>query len=504
MCVAAFRPLCPSPTTALWPVSVLHMVKMVFNPLRTLARREFSSAPLSDGLLGRLERAASRVSTNPSILDRHGDDESHHQSVPPSAVVYARSTEEVSAVVRLCAETRTALIPFGAGTSLEGHIQAVRGGVCLDLSEMDAVLEVNTSDMDCRVEAGVTRLALEHELRGTGLHFPVDPGADATLGGMLATGASGTSTVKYGTMREATLGLTAVLASGEVVRTGGRARKSSAGYDLTRLLVGSEGTLGVVTEAQLRLHARAAAVSAATCAFGSLDAAAGAVAALLQMGVPLARSELLDASAVAAFNAYAPDVPDLSVAPTLVLEFEGATEGVLDAAADAAHACCEEAGGAGFEWATREEDRRRLWAARHATYYAALALRPGSRGIVTDAVVPISRLAAVMTETAADVERCGVCAPIFGHAGDGNFHCILLVREDDAPEYVATLEAIHERLIRRTIAAGGSCTGEHGVGVGKKAYLAAQYGQGAVDMMRTLKRALDPLNILNPGKVVDV
>lgn len=476
--------------------------------MMAMPRRLFSTvraaAALDDALMSRLERAAHRVTTNASIVDRHGDDESHHPSVPPQAVVYARSTEEVQAIVRLCGETRTPIIPFGTGTSLEGHICATRGGISLDLSEMNEILEVNDEDMDARVEAGVTRLSLNDALRATGLTFPVDPGADASLGGMVATGASGTSTVRYGTMRENTLGLTAVLASGEIIRTGGRARKSSAGYDLTRLLVGSEGTLAVVTEAQLKLHPLPAAVSAATCVFSDLSAAAGAVARLLQCGVPLSRSELLDASAITAFNAYAKDVPDLEVKPTLFLELEGVSDDAVESSAAVARSCCDELGGGDFRWATSEAERRKLWQARHATYYASLALRPGSRGIVTDAVVPISRLADVMSQTAEDVAVCGVVGPIFGHAGDGNFHCILLVTEDDPPEYVETLNGIHSRLIERTLAMGGTCTGEHGIGVGKKKYLAAEKGEGAVGMMRTIKAALDPLCILNPGKVIDV
>ena len=342
-------------------------------------------------------------------------------------------------------------------------------------------------------------------------------------------------------MRENTLGLTAILASGEIVHTGGRARKSSAGYDLTRMLIGSEGTLAVITEAQVKLHPIPAAVSAATCNFPDLHAAASAVAMLLQCGVPLARSELLHSSAIAAFNAYAKDVPDLEVRcrrrflplslsrlsplasstglslpisarrvslpqvkPTLFLELEGVSEEAVSALADVARGCCDDLGGGDFKWASSETERRRLWAARHGTYYASLALRPGSRGIVTDAVVPISRLAEVMTATAEDVERCGVVGPIFGHAGDGNFHCILLVTEGDPPEYVELLEGINDRLIRRTLEASGSCTGEHGIGVGKKKYLEKQYGKGAVEMMRMIKRSLDPHNILNPGKVVDL
>lgn len=473
---------------------------------RLAARRGLSAQPcsrVSSQLLQSLERIVT-TSTNPSILHRHGDDESYHTAIPPDVVAFARNTEEVQAVVRLCAESRTPLIPFGAGTSLEGHIQAVQGGVCLDLSEMNEVLSVNTEDMDCRVQAGVRRLQLNQELRHSGLCFPIDPGADASLGGMIACGASGTAAVKYGTMRENTLGLTAVLASGEIVHTGGRARKSSAGYNLTQLLVGSEGTLGVITEAQLRLSPLPAAVSAATCTFPTLTAAAGAVASLLQSGVPVARSELLDAATIAAFNAYSREMDDLKVAPTLFLELEGVSEAALSAYAEVAAACCADNEGGEFLWASSEADRRKLWAARHGTYYASLALRPGSRGIVTDAAVPLSRMAEVMRETAKDVHNSGVVGPIFGHAGDGNFHCILLTRDDDSPEYTAALHGVNERLIRRTLEAGGTCTGEHGIGVGKKKYLEAQFGAGAVGLMGTIKCAMDPLNILNPGKIVDV
>ena len=343
-------------------------------------RRRFSTQPaVCDALLQRLERVSNRVTTNASIVDRHGDDESHHKSVPPEAVVYAHSTEEVSAIVKVCAETRTPIIPFGTGTSLEGHILATHGGISLDVSEMAEVLAVNDEDMDCRVQAGVTRLALNTHLRSTGLSFAVDPGADASIGGMVATGASGTSTVKYGTMRENTLGLTAVLASGEIVHTGGSARKSSAGYDLTRLLIGSEGTLAVITEAQLKLVPLPAAVSAATCHFPDLSSAASAVALLLQCGVPLARSELVHASAIAAFNAYAKDVPDLEEKPTLFLELEGVSEEAVSALADVARSCCDDLGGGAFQWASSESERRRLWAARHGTYYASLALEHAPR-----------------------------------------------------------------------------------------------------------------------------
>jgi D-lactate dehydrogenase (cytochrome) len=454
-------------------------------------------------MLNQLE-AICRVSTNPSILSRHGDDESHHPALPPSAVAYARSTADVQAVVRLCNEARVPLIPYGSGTSLEGHIQATRGGVCLDMSEMAEVLRVSQADMDCSVQAGVTRVALNKHLRQTGLRFTVDPGADASIGGMVATGASGTSAVKHGTMRENVLGLTAVLASGEVMRTGGRARKSSAGYDLTRLLVGSEGTLAVVTEVTLRLHAVPPAAAAASCLFPTLEAAASAVTLMLQSSIPVTRCEVLDAGTVAAFNAYAVEVPDLPIGPHLLLEFEGASEASVAEQAEMARACCDEYGGAAFEWASSEADQRRLWQARHGTYYAALAMRPGSKGLVTDAAVPISRLAQVMQETADDIRMSGVSGPIFGHAGDGNFHTILLLHPDDPPEYVAAVHGVHTRIIERAIAVGGTCTGEHGVGVGKKGWLRRQHGDGCIGAMRAIKLALDPRNILNPDKVVDL
>ena len=474
---------------------------------RPLARRFFSARPrLPEATVAALERVGCAVSRNPGVLAAHGKDESHHAPVPPDAVCFATSTDEVVAVVRLCAEARAPVIPFGAGTSLEGHLQALHGGVSLDLSAMDAVLAVDADDMDCRVQAGVKRHALNDHLRATGLQFMVDPGADASLGGMAACGASGTAAVKYGTMRENVLSTTCVLASGEVIRTGGRARKSSAGYDLTRLLVGSEGTLGVIVELGLRLHAVPTAAMAATCHFDSVRAAADAVVAMLQLGLPLARCELLDATTMRAFNAYnAPRalVAPLPERPSLFLEFHGLSDAAVEEqAALAREACVDGFGGAGFASARDDDERRKLWAARHATYYAALALRPDARGFVTDACVPITRLAEVMDATAADVAASGVIGPIFGHAGDGNFHCILNVRDDDPPAYLAAVHAVNDRLVRRTLAAGGTCTGEHGVGVGKRKYLEQQHGAGAVAAMRAVKLALDPHNLMNPGKVV--
>ncbi|KAG8463319.1 hypothetical protein KFE25_004830 [Diacronema lutheri] len=468
--------------------------------MAAVVRRGFGR--VTDALAERLGRACARVSTNLSIRDRHGDDESYHAAMPPDVVAYAACEREVVAVVRLCAEARVPLIPFGTGTSLEGHIQAPYGGVCLDLSEMAAILEVNEEDMDARVQAGVTRGALNAHLRHTGLSFPIDPGADASLGGMAACGASGTAAVRYGTMRENVLGATVVLADGSVMRTGGRARKSSAGYDLTRLLVGSEGTLGVITELQLRLHPLPAAASAAVCTFPTLADGACAVAALVHSGVALARCELLDASSIAAFNAYPKEAPDMQLAPTLFLEFAGVSDVAVAEDARIAHACCADEGGGDFQFATGADERRRLWAARHTLYYASLALRPGSRGIVTDAAVPLSRLAELMAQTAADVTAEAVVGPIFGHAGDGNFHVILPVLPADPPDYVARLRRINDRLIRRTLAAGGTCTGEHGVGAGKRSYMTLQHGDAAVGAMRAIKRALDPLNIMNPGKVM--
>ena len=440
-----------------------------------------------------------RLSTSPAIRDRHGKDESYHPGIAPDAVAFARSTEEVAAIVALCAEHRVPVIPYGTGTSLEGGINAVSGGVCIDLSGMDRIVRVSQADLDCTVEAGVTRKRLNEHLRDTGLFFPIDPGADASLGGMAATRASGTNAVRYGTMRDAVLGLTAVLADGSIVRTGSRARKSAAGYDLTRLLVGSEGTLGVITELTLRLHGIPEAIAAAVCPFPSIAAAVDAVILTIQAGIPVARIELLDDVQMRACNLFSK--LDYAEAATLFFEFHGTPASVAEQA-EQVGAIAGDHGGGAFRWATRPEERSRLWQARHDAYYAGIALRPGAQGMPTDVCVPISRLAECIVDTKADLERSGLLGPLVGHVGDGNFHLVLVVDPGDADE-VARAEALHDRLVRRALALGGTCTGEHGIGTGKIAFLEAEQGS-ALDTMRRIKAALDPAGIMNPGKVLRV
>jgi len=439
-----------------------------------------------------------RLSTAAAVRDQHGRGESYHLSVAPDAVAFVESTEEVAELVKICARHRCPVIPFGTGTSLEGHVAALRGGVSVDLSHMNKVLEVNSDDLDCRVQAGVTRKQLNDYLRDTGLFFPIDPGADASLGGMAATRASGTNAVRYGTMRELVMGLTVVLSDGRIVRTGGRARKSSAGYDLTRLLVGSEGTLGVITELQLRLFGIPEAISAAVCSFPTLEGAVNSVILTIQMGIPVARIELLDEIQMDAINRYS-DL-DYPVQPTLFFEFHGSTRGVEEHA-ETVGGICAELGGGGFRWATQQEDRSKLWQARHDAYYACLALRPGARGWPTDVCVPISRLAECLLETRRDIDAAGLLAPIVGHVGDGNFHVVFVLDPDDKTGWERA-EAVNRRMIERALAVGGTCTGEHGVGYGKMRYLDKEQGE-AVDVMRQVKRALDPANILNPGKIVE-
>ncbi|MFV1987111.1 MAG: FAD-binding oxidoreductase [Gemmatimonadota bacterium] len=439
-----------------------------------------------------------RLATTEAIRAQHAAGESFHEPGLPDAVVFPESTEEVAAIVRLCAAHGTPMIPFGAGTSLEGHVHAVRGGVCVAMGRMTDVVEINREDMDCRVEAGLTRLGLEAQLKGTGLFFSVDPGADATLGGMVATGASGTTTVRYGTMRENVLGLTVVLADGRVIRTGTRARKSSAGYDLTRLFVGSEGTLGVVTEVALRLHGIPETVAAAVCAFPTIADAAGAVTLAIQTGVPVARAEFLDEVQMDAVNRYSGF--EYAVKPTVFFEFHGGPDSVREQAESVAE-IASDFGGADFEWATLQEDRSALWRARHEAYYAALALRPGARGWATDVCVPVSRLADAITQVRADIDAAGLTAPIVGHVGDGNFHVLFLLDPGDEDQ-MASASHVNSRMIDRAIAVGGTCTGEHGVGFGKMGYLKDEHGEG-LHAMRLLKHALDPSGIMNPGKVVE-
>lgn len=445
------------------------------------------------GLLGE------RLSTAAAVREQHGHDESYHETFAPDAVAFVRSTEEVQEVVRLCAEHRRPVIPFGTGTSLEGHVAALHGGISIDLTGMNRVLEVNAEDMDCRVEAGVTRKQLNEHLRDTGLMFPIDPGADASIGGMTATRASGTNAVRYGTMRENVMGLTVVMADGRVIRTGGRSRKSAAGYDLTRLFVGSEGTLGVMTEVQLRLHGIPEAISSAVCSFETMKGAVDTVIATIQMGIPVARIELLDEVQMAACNRYSKlDYPD---APTLFFEFHG-TEASVREQAERVGEIAGEFGGGHFRWATRPEERSALWQARHDAYYAGLALRPGAKGWATDVCVPISKLADCILETKRDIEESGLLAPVVGHVGDGNFHLVYVIDPDDSEEMKRASEH-NDRMVLRALALGGTCTGEHGIGYGKMQFLQAEHGD-AVGVMRSIKQALDPDNIMNPGKIFRV
>ena len=440
-----------------------------------------------------------RLSTAAAVRAHHGKDESWHPPQPPDAVAFARSTAEVAEIVRLCARGGTPLIPFGAGTSLEGHVAAVHGGVSVDMTGMNEIVRVSAEDLDTTVEAGVTRKQLNHHLRDSGLFFPIDPGADASLGGMAATGASGTNAVRYGTMRENVLGLTVVLADGRVIRTGNRARKSSAGYDLTRLFVGSEGTLGVITEVTLRLYGVPEAMSAAVCGFTDLEGAVNAVILTIQSGIPVARIELLDEVQMDACNRYSK--LDYAARPTLFLEFHGSAAAVAEQAKSVQEIAAE-FGGSDFQWTTKTEERNRLWQARHDAAYAAMALRPGAKAFPTDVCVPISRLAACIAETRRDLDDSFLIAPIVGHVGDGNFHVVLLVDPDDAAD-IAEAKRLNERLVIRALDLGGTSTGEHGVGLGKLDFLVAEHGD-AVAVMRDIKRALDPDNIMNPGKVVRV
>ena len=438
-----------------------------------------------------------RVSSALAVREQHGKDESYHPAAPPDMVVFAESTEEVAAVVAACAARGVPVIPFGTGTSLEGHVAALKGGVCIDLMRMNRVLEVRPEDMDVTVQAGVTRKQLNEYLRDTGLFFPIDPGADASLGGMAATRASGTNAVRYGTMREAVLAMTVVLADGRIIRTARRARKSAAGYDLTRLFVGSEGTLGVITEITLRLHGIPEAISSAVCPFPSLAAAVDTVITTIQAGVPVARIELLDDVTMAAVNRFAKlDYPEQ---PTLFLEFHGSTASVAEQA-EMVEAIATDHGASGFRWTTITEERSRLWQARHDAYYASLALRPGSKAFTTDVCVPISRLAEAIIATKADLDASPLIGAIVGHVGDGNFHTILLL-DPARPEDLTEAKRLSHRMVERALAMDGTCTGEHGVGSGKIQYLEAEHGAG-MDVMRAIKTALDPLGIMNPGKVV--
>ena len=446
------------------------------------------------------QRFGERLSTSAAIRERHGKDESYHAGVAPDAVFFAESTEEVAEAVGVCAEHRFPVVPFGVGTSLEGHVAALRGGLCIDLSGMDAVLEVNAEDLDVKVQAGVTRKQLNEHLRDTGLFFPIDPGANATIGGMAATRASGTNAVRYGTMRENVLSLTAVTADGRAVRTARRARKSSAGYDLTRLFVGSEGTLGVITEIVLKVYGIPEAISSAVCQFDDVEGAVETSILTVQSGVPVARMELLDDTQMRACMAYS-KLEGYEARPTLFFEFHGSETGVAEQA-ETVGGIAREFGGGDFQWTTRAEERNKLWQARHDAYYAALALRPGRQGWATDVCVPVSRLAECIAETRADLEETGLLAPLVGHVGDGNFHLLYIVDTGDEAE-MARAAAHSDRMVARAIAMGGTCTGEHGVGHGKMGFLQAEHGE-ALSLMRAVKKAFDPDNIMNPGKIVTV
>lgn len=457
------------------------------------------SHPLPAALIQSLQQQFQhRFSQGESHRLQHGRDESVHAPQPPDGVVMAESTEEVAAVVRLCAEHGVPIIPYGVGSSVEGHVLATRGGISLDLSGMNQVLAIHAEDGDATVQAGVTRKQLNDALKGTGLFFPIDPGADATLGGMAATRASGTNAVRYGTMRENVMATTTVLADGRIMKTGGRARKSSAGYDLTRLLVGSEGTLGIMTELTVKLYPIPEAISAAVCTFPSIEAAVQTVIQTIQLGVPVARIELLDALSLKAINLFSKTT--LAEAPTLFFEFHGSPAGVEEQA-QTVQAIADDLGGANFEWATRPEDRSRLWQARHDAYFACLQLKPGCRCFPTDVCVPISRLAECIAETQADIAQVSIPIALFGHVGDGNFHLVVLV-DTDNPKEMEEAAWISRRVVERAIAMEGTCTGEHGIGLGKKKYLVAEHGEVAVDVMRAVKAALDPCGLLNPGKVL--
>ncbi|MBM3778785.1 MAG: FAD-binding protein [Acidimicrobiia bacterium] len=439
-----------------------------------------------------------RASTGAAQRKHHSHGESWHTAGEPDVVVFPATTREVSEIVRIAARHSAPLVPFGAGTSLEGHVSCLHGGVSIDLTRLNRILRVSADDLDVTVEAGVTRRQLSRHLNPLGLEFWVDPGADATIGGMASTRASGTTSVRYGTMREVVLGLTVVLADGRIVRTGGRARKSAAGYDLTRLFVGAEGTLGVITELTLRLFGLPDGIAAAVCPFETLEGAVRTVIETLQVGVPVARIELLDERMLDAVNRYAKLSYPLQ--PTLFFEFHGVSDRAVAEHAEIVQQLAGEHGGGAFQWASTPEARTELWHARHSSHHAALALRPGSRMWVTDVCVPISALAACLLETRRDLDQSTLTAPIVGHVGDGNFHVLFVVHPDSWRE-MDEARALNDRLVHRAMAMGGTCTGEHGVGFGKMAHLVEEHGE-AVEVMRAVKRALDPQNLMNPGKVV--
>jgi D-lactate dehydrogenase (cytochrome) len=439
-----------------------------------------------------------RITTNSTLRDHHSHGQDSQPPAQPDAVAFVETTDEAARLLALCHAEHVPVVPWGAGTSLEGHVTPVRGGITLDLSHMTAILDVSQADMDCRVQAGVTREQLNKHLRDAGLFFPVDPGTSAcTIGGMSATRASGTNAVRYGTMRDNVLGLTVVMADGRMIRTGGRVRKSSSGYDLTRLFVGSEGTLGVITEIQLRLHGIPEAISSATCQFSTLRDAVETVIAIMQMGIPVARMELLDDVQMAACISYS-KLEGLEERPTLFFEFHGTTAGVAEQAGQA-EAIAADNSGSGFRWAIDPAERAKLWQARHDAYWACLALKPGHKGIATDAIVPISRLNEAILGAKEDIAASGLTAPIVGHVGDGNFHTVIMVPPE--PDGMARAWELDKKIVARALALGGSCSGEHGVGIGKREFLEQEHGADALAVMRSVKQALDPRGVLNPGKI---
>jgi D-lactate dehydrogenase (cytochrome) len=456
--------------------------------------REFDQSVLAElkALLGE------RVSTSAAVREHHGKDESYFPYALPDAVVYARTTEEVRDIVNICRRHRVPMIPYGVGTSLEGHILAVQGGVTIDLSQMNQVLAVHQEDLDAVVQAGVTRKQLNEYIKHTGLFFPVDPGADATLGGMAATRASGTNAVRYGTMRENVLSLKVVLADGRIVQTSRRAKKSAAGYDLTRLFIGSEGTLGIITEVTVKLYPVQEAMSAAMCAFDSVDGCTQTVIQTIQAGIPIARSEIVCERTIEAINRY--KKTSYRVAPTLFFEFHGSKASVVEQA-EAVQEIARDNGGKDFIWATRPEERTQLWDARHNAYFACLQLRPGSRAVSTDVCVPLSRLAECVHETMEDVKAYIAPVPLLGHVGDGNFHLMFLV-DPAKPEETELAKSFNKRLVERALRMEGTCTGEHGVGMGKQGSLKEELGEDMMDLMRDIKKLFDPENLMNPGKVL--
>jgi D-lactate dehydrogenase (cytochrome) len=469
------------------------MMALVEAPERSKEERKAAAAAIAT----LAARYGNRLATSQALREQHGHTTTWIENQPPDAVVFPQSAEEVQEIVQLCAAHRLPVIGFGQGTSLEGQVNAPRGGICLDFRDMNRVLAVHAEDLDCVIEPGITRKQLNENLRDTGLFFPIDPGADASLGGMAATRASGTNAVRYGTMKDNVLALKAVLANGELISTAHRAKKSAAGYDLTRLIVGSEGTLGIITELTLRLCGIPEAIASGICPFPSVEAACNATILTIQSGIPVARIELLDEMQVKACKAYSKlTLPEM---PLLFLEFHGSEASVTEQSQRFGEIAAE-LGGGPFEWATKAEDRSRLWQARHDAYWAVLGLRPGVRALSTDVCVPISRLADCITQSQRDLKESRLVAPIVGHVGDGNFHMLLLIDHNDAGE-VDRAKAFLERLVDRALAMDGTCTGEHGIGQGKMQYMPAEHSEPTLDVMRAIKRALDPLDIMNPGKI---